>query len=62
MIDELDTWREDRIKCPYCGYIEGDSWEFGKDSTEYECPSCEKKSDLEVEIEVLYTTKRKGGS
>jgi len=65
-LNEIDTMRNTFITCPYCGYVDHDSWEWAgaKGDTngeiEYECPSCEKTFILqEPEIEIYYTTKAK---
>ncbi|KKN97040.1 hypothetical protein LCGC14_0159970 [marine sediment metagenome] len=48
--------RNDSIMCPYCGYVlENDSWEYN-DSKEFDCPECDKKSELSVEYTPHYTT------
>ncbi len=48
--------RDDSIMCPYCGYVlENDSWEYDG-SKEFDCPECDKKSELSVEYTPYYTT------
>jgi hypothetical protein len=43
--------------CPHCGYEvdPGDAYRYDKDD-EFNCPRCEKVSDLEVDRKVTYTT------
>ena len=58
---EGETFQEDKITCPYCGYecddYDGYSFEEGK-TEEVECPVCDRKFDLEVEVKRTYSTKR----
>jgi len=59
--DNLQTWREPFITCPYCGYVDHDSWEWAdtRGDCEYDCPQCEKTCILlEPEREIYYTTKK----
>lgn len=52
------------IECPWCGYVEADSWEYGEEDDEYECPNCGQKSNLRVFVDITYTTRPfvEGGS
>lgn len=50
----------DFIKCPACGYVDNDSWEFGSESGETNCEDCEIELEVEVYISVAYTTTIKG--
>ena len=54
--DELDTWHEDEVICPWCGLIFADSWEMN--DGEHEC-DCGKKFELEVIVERYYSTSKK---
>ena len=50
----------DYITCPWCGYEDPDSWEFGAEyDEEYEGPSGGKPFVLEKLVEVTYTSKRR---
>lgn len=55
-MNELDTWHEREVICPWCGYKYTDSWEMS--DGEHECPECEQKFVLEIETEVYYTTSK----
>lgn len=57
-MEEIDTFRQPLITCPYCGYKNPYSWEFAylDDSVTIECGECEKPFFLEVHHEVSYTT------
>lgn len=50
---------EDKATCPYCGYEDPDSWEYEEGSQEAECPSCGRVFDLEVVVDIKYTTNRR---
>lgn len=60
--DELDTWHENKIICPYCGYEFEESWEYETggeiELEETECYDCEKTFHLSIEYDVQYTTTR----
>ena len=47
---------EDEIKCPYCDYEDPNSWEFGDDNDTHECGSCGETFNVEVYVEVTYST------
>jgi len=49
---------EQNIKCPYCDYEDTDSWEFGTDSGKNTCGSCGEEFNVQVNVEVTYTTTR----
>ena len=56
-----ETFREDEIICPYCGYTyeSYDAYGFDEGTTpEVECDGCGHKFDLEVEERRTYSTKR----
>ena len=61
MTAEIEKWREDNITCPYCGWVDTDSWEGGMehdgDTSEQDCPECDKKFHVQMNIEVSYTSK-----
>ena len=51
--------RDDEIMCPYCGYVDTtDIWEC-HNSKSFECPECEKESELSVEYTAHFTTYKK---
>ena len=51
---------KEEITCPWCGYVDTDSWEFdGEYDDAYECPSCGKPFILERIIDITYTSKRR---
>ena len=45
------------IVCPWCRYVNADSWEYGEDDDEHECPNCGKKSHLRVFVDITYTSR-----
>ena len=50
--------RDDEIMCPYCGFVlEDDVFEYHDTST-FQCPECDKKSDLSVEYTAHFTTSK----
>lgn len=55
-----EKFREDNITCPACGWEHQDSWEFNQeDHFDYECPECDVEFEVQVEVEVSYTTRPK---
>ena len=59
--NEWDYWKNDYIICPYCNHEFIDSWEYndlGERSTEINCEKCDKVMFLEIEMSVVYTTKK----
>jgi|GEM_PF-4767736 len=54
-MSEYEEHSGDAIKCPYCGHVNTDSWEWDEECT-YECERCLMSSDLRVETFVTYTT------
>lgn len=49
----------DQITCPYCGWVDNDSWEFVSDEEEtMECPDCEKTFNVSRQLEVSYITSK----
>lgn len=51
----METYKEKQIICPYCGWIDRDSWEFGSESGEFQCPECKRDFFVEVETELYYS-------
>jgi transposase-like protein len=58
MDKEIFTTLQSFVTCPYCGHICTSSFVYDN-SDEYECPECEKTSNLEVVLTVKYTTRKK---
>lgn len=57
MNEEFDTWYTENIVCPYCGYVNDDSWEIASDYDDaYECEECGKTFSWERIIDVSYTS------
>ncbi len=60
-MNEIERHNEREITCPYCGYEFSDSWEYGMehdgDTDEEECPECDKKFYITMNVEVGYSTK-----
>ena len=53
--------RDDDIMCPYCGYVvDSIDGEMHSSST-WECPECEKESDLSVDYTAHFTTTKQKG-
>lgn len=59
--DELKTTLEQEMICPYCGYVQIDSWEIPGDDGIVECVRCEKEFDFTRNVEVTFSTSRKDG-
>lgn len=57
-INEEDTEYTANIICPYCGYVDPDSWEYGEESGEGDCPDCGKAFYLIIEHTRMYTARR----
>lgn len=60
---ELDYWREDTPRCPYCNFelrVESEDISGMMDSEqEQECPRCDHVFTIEAECSISYTTRRK---
>lgn len=58
--EETETFCEDEIVCPYCGYrMQDDDGYFEREgSGEYECEKCGNTFEFEAEVEVSYSTRR----
>jgi len=57
MIEELDTEYTDEITCPYCGWVNNDSWEADENGITF-CGKCEKDFEFTRNVEVTYSTYR----
>lgn len=47
----------DNIKCPYCGYVDYDSWEYNLDDGREEeiiCPNCEEAFNVIANFSITY--------
>jgi len=57
---EVEAFGKRKITCPYCAYEYSDSWEKGMDndgdSQEEECPECDKKFHVCINVNVDYTS------
>lgn len=54
------TTSEEGVKCPWCGYVMGDAWEWVPRTTEVEteCDECGKSLVAHAEYEVTYHAKK----
>lgn len=56
----MNTQYEDNITCPFCGYVDRDSWEvdFGgmEGEEKLECGECQKEFVVTKHIEVTYSS------
>lgn len=57
MAEEYETSGLDNAACPWCGFVDEDSWEY-PDSTDTECGECSKPMAVERHMSVTYSTKR----
>jgi|APSaa5957512535_1039671.scaffolds.fasta_scaffold639239_1 hypothetical protein len=56
---ELDLWANPRPMCPHCGYEIVDAWDWDlrqEDWVEIDCPDCEEPFNVQMLVEVTYTT------
>ncbi len=54
--NEYSTYAEINIKCPWCGTVDDDSWEYKESDAEIDCGYCENSFSMELEVSVTYTT------
>lgn len=52
----MDTLAADNIICPYCGWVDEDSYEMEAECDVFECGDCERKFDVSRSVSVTYTT------
>jgi len=56
----IEEIQEPEITCPYCGWIDGDSWESNLDNDGdeevIECPECHKKFAVTMNVVVSYNS------
>lgn len=62
-MDDLDTWHEDEVICPYCKATQSDSAEYMmgmgvglEHDTFGRCDSCGKEFEVSIELEPTYST------
>ena len=48
----------DELVCPWCGYVNRDSWELPDEDDAYECPSCGKTFEYMRQTTVTYSSRR----
>lgn len=56
-MSEIDHEGTYETVCPYCGYVNRDSWELD-DNGEQWCGGCEREFRYERHVDVTYSTKR----
>ena len=56
-----ETFNEDVLECPYCGYLHNDMWEIaGHDEDgEIDCHNCDKEIMWLKYVSVSYTGRKK---
>lgn len=54
----FETDYTDLITCPYCGYKDRDSWEFGEDYGEWDCGHCGETILVSRHVHVTYSTRK----
>lgn len=56
----FETDYTDEITCPYCGYEEGDSWEYGdlESTGRVSCGSCGKEFWATRNVAITYSTEK----
>lgn len=52
--DPEDEEEDEDLRCPYCGSVESDAWEYKEDSDTIHCNSCNSKIEYERNYEVSY--------
>ena len=59
--EETETYYEDDIVCPWCGYSfeDDDGYFASRGDGEYDCPECGKEFYFQANIEVTFNTQRK---
>jgi transcription elongation factor Elf1 len=55
-LNKIDTQYQAFLVCPYCGYIDRDSWEHREDEGSIECGSCNKSFNYARDVSVTYST------
>ena len=54
-----DTNYENEITCPWCGYVQSDSWE-ACDEDDHICDNCGNEYSHVRYVDVTYSTQKKG--
>lgn len=57
--DKFNTYGCDDVKCPYCGWEDGDSWEYRAedgDEIKVECGECQREFTVYVTISRTFTS------
>jgi hypothetical protein len=58
---EMETCHTPDIICPYCGFVDEDSWEVGdtsqfEEDSKTECRECDRMFNFSRNCEITYTT------
>jgi hypothetical protein len=56
-MNKINTDYTDEIVCPYCGYVNGDSWEHYEDSGQIMCGECEKMFFYQRYVSATYSSR-----
>jgi ribosomal protein S27AE len=55
-LDPEDKDYEDNLTCPYCGYVDSDSWELSDSEDEHTCGRCGATMSFERVVTVEYNS------
>jgi len=55
IMEAPETWEDDKITCPHCGYEDDESSVIDQNDSDWECPSCSKISMVSIEYTRTYT-------
>lgn len=58
MEDIIDHEFTNNAVCPYCGYVDKDSWELSDNDDETQCASCDKVYSYKRNVSITYSTKK----
>lgn len=58
-INYIDHKYTNNAVCPYCGYMDKDSWELPENDNETQCASCGKEYFYERYVSATYSTYKK---
>jgi hypothetical protein len=59
-LPEPNRSKDPEVKCPWCGKLNRDLWEYEEGTHERECGWCEKPILLSVAVSVTYTLAARG--
>jgi len=62
--EEIDADYQDLITCPYCGWVEKESWEYDIDEDRgeiVECGECEREFECVKSVTIRYCSYKKNG-